>query len=285
MGKRDRLNMATTLATRHGWCSIIVTAPLYGARKPPLQQSWFIDTVSDYLLQSQAMMEEAAALMLYCLQLSSPASHKQPHVCLTGFSWGAAMAGCASCIALLPLVGTTSTASTRIACVSYMGSSTPAVLSDGLLQDMIDWPALMGSTSSPHHHHHQEHHSGGVDTCPTTMADDELLEEAKKKLHSVFQDFNLTELLEMLQKRRQNAPQPSRSNGCLGALQVVAMQHDHFIRRPWSEAFIADMNQLVHVPTTTQFPVQWLMGGHVVAALVRSRYQTRAIETAVQALH
>jgi len=62
------------------------------------------------------------------------------------------------------------------------------------------------------------------------------------------------------------------------------MEHDHFIRRPWAEAFIADMNQLVMFQRMTQFPVQWLMGGHVVAALVRSRYHTRAIETAGQAL-
>jgi len=75
MGKCNCLNMMTTLITQHSWCSIIVRALLYGACKPQQQQSWFVNTISNYLLQSQAMMEEAAALTLYCLQLpSSPAA-------------------------------------------------------------------------------------------------------------------------------------------------------------------------------------------------------------------
>merc|ERR1711920_102024 len=55
--------------------------------------------------------------------------HSSVGVC--GFSWGAAMAGIAAILSRRP-----------VACIPYVGSDTPHVMTSGLLQWQVDWEAL-----------------------------------------------------------------------------------------------------------------------------------------------
>lgn len=138
MGKSTRLKMARKLAKQYGWSSLIVTAPYYASRKPSNQKLFFMNTVSDLVNQANALSFEAAALTLYLLQQSSDS-----RVCLTGFSWGAAM--CATSAATALLGGADGN---RLVCAPYVGSASPVCLADGVLASAIDWAALEKVTHS-----------------------------------------------------------------------------------------------------------------------------------------
>lgn len=244
--KRARLSMASRLANEHGWSSVIVTAPFYGARKPSGQNMWFIERVDDFLFQSQAIMLEGAALVKYFVE-QSPATR----VCVTGFSWGAAMSACTTSIALL-----TGCDGERLACVPYVGSATPAVLPDGILKSSIDWEALKQNQDQP-------------------------ISDVRQQLCSTFIKFNLDEVTALVEEKRLEAGGTWKFS--LGSLKVVAMQHDHIIRHSWAKDLIAQMNRLTS-SATTKYPAQWLPGGHVMAALYKHRAQTAAIVEAVEGL-
>ena len=107
-------------------------APYYGDRKPKNQTLFFFNTVEDTFVQAWAILQETTALTSYLLQKSPRAL-----VCLTGFSFGAAMASNAANIALQSGVD-----GQRLACAPYVDSSSPCVLADGLLESAIDWNAL-----------------------------------------------------------------------------------------------------------------------------------------------
>lgn len=132
-----RLRMARRLAQKFGWSSIIMTAPYYGVRKPKSQTLFFIDSVKDVLLQSQAIVEESAALSLYLLKKKNKKGILDSKVYFSGFSYGGAMASCASTFALA-----TGGDGRRLACASYVGSASPVCLVDGVLESSIDWSAL-----------------------------------------------------------------------------------------------------------------------------------------------
>lgn len=130
-----RLWIARKLANQYGWSSLIVTAPYYGDRQPKDQTLFFVNTVEDTFLQAWAIIQETTALTSYLLDKSPSAL-----VCLTGFSFGAAMAGNSVNVALQSGVD-----GQRLACAPYVGSSSPCVLADGLLESAIDWNALRKS--------------------------------------------------------------------------------------------------------------------------------------------
>eukprot|EP00928_Gymnodinium_smaydae_P031979 TRINITY_DN23292_c0_g1_i2.p1 TRINITY_DN23292_c0_g1~~TRINITY_DN23292_c0_g1_i2.p1 ORF type:complete len:387 (-),score=61.16 TRINITY_DN23292_c0_g1_i2:121-1281(-) len=135
-GEQDeggRLELAERLAAESDMCSVIITAPLYGVRRPPEQEMHYARTVELYLTQSSAIIEEAALLVCWC-------ADRWPSVpvCVSGFSWGGAMTCCSAILA------SQWAAPARVLAVPYAGSATPAVIVDGLLEDDIDWPALAG---------------------------------------------------------------------------------------------------------------------------------------------
>ena len=137
-GEKDillRLLIAKQLANRYGWSSLLVTAPYYGDRKPKDQSLFFVNTVEDTFTQAWSIIQETTALTKYLLA-KSPNSL----VCLTGFSFGAAMAANSANVALQSGVD-----GQRLACAPYVGSSSPCVLADGLLESAIDWNALRKS--------------------------------------------------------------------------------------------------------------------------------------------
>ena len=134
-GSGPRVTAAEVLAKESNMASIIITAPFYGARRPPGQPMHYVCTVGDFWNAGTAIMEEAALLACW-----SAEQFPRAPICTTGFSWGGAMASCTGLLAsqwLRP-------GGPRISVVPYAGSATPSVILDGLLNDDIDWTALGG---------------------------------------------------------------------------------------------------------------------------------------------
>jgi hypothetical protein len=241
MGKSTRLNMARFYAKEYGWSSIIITAPFYAARKPSQQELFLINTVSDLLLQSIALTQEAACLICYYLEQSS-----QTKVCVTGFSWGGAMASTSTAAALLGGAD-----GRRIACVPYVGSASPVCLADGILETSIDWKSLKENKDTPDYQVRQR-----------------LFDEFNKAQLSV-----ITEYLKPLGKERSTS---------VAVLRVVAMCDDYFIRRRHVDSFLVQLRDLSL--DGRQMIVRWLPGGHVLAALLRPYCHRNAVVDAMQTL-
>jgi hypothetical protein len=241
MGKSTRLNMARFYAKEYGWSSIIITAPFYAARKPSQQKLFLIDTVSDLLLQSIAITQEAACLICYYLQQSS-----QTKVCVTGFSWGGAMASTSTAAALLGGAD-----GCRIACVPYVGSASPVCLADGILETSIDWKALKESKD-----------------IPDFQVRHQLFDEFNKAQLSVITDY-----LKPLGKERSTS---------VAVVRAVAMCNDYFIRQRHVDSFLVQLRDLSL--DCRQMTVRWLPGGHVLAALLRPYCHRNAVVDAMQAL-
>ena len=162
------------------------------------------------------------------------------------------MTACATSIALL-----TGCDGKRLACVPYVGSATPAVLPDGILESSIDWEAL------------KENH-------------DEPISDVRQRLSSTFIKFNLDKVTALVEDTRLVAGNTREFS--LGSLKVVAMHHDHIIRHSWAKDLISLLMNRLSSSATTKFPAQWLPGGHVMAALYKHRVQTNAIIEAVEGL-
>jgi hypothetical protein len=240
-GKSTRLNMARFYAKEYGWSSIIITAPFYAARKPSQQELFLINTVSDLLLQSMAITQEAACLICYYLQQSS-----RTKVCVTGFSWGGAMASTSTAAALLGGAD-----GRRIACVPYVGSASPVCLADGILESSIDWKALKENKDIPDY----------------------------QVRHQLFGEFNkaqlsvITDYLKPLGKERSTS---------VAVMRIVAMWDDYFIRRRHVDSFLVQLRDLSL--DGCQMTVRWLPGGHVLAALLRPYFHRNAVADAMHTL-
>ena len=126
-GSEGRLQLAERLAEENGFCSLVLTAPLYGARKPAEQQMHYARTVALYLLQSSTIIEEAALLLCWC-------ADRWPGVplCVSGFSWGGAM----TCVSAI--LASQWARGAEVLAVPYAGSATPAVI---VARDDVDWPS------------------------------------------------------------------------------------------------------------------------------------------------
>mmetsp|Transcript_43725 Transcript_43725/g.81577 ORF Transcript_43725/g.81577 Transcript_43725/m.81577 type:complete len:383 (+) Transcript_43725:42-1190(+) len=83
-----KLTVASPLL-QQGVASVLITPAFYGNRRPKQQILHYIDKVSDFCLQSEAVLLEA-------LQVLDWLKMKFPNACLgcTGISWGGAMASC-----------------------------------------------------------------------------------------------------------------------------------------------------------------------------------------------
>ena len=172
-----RLLMAKQLANKYGWSSLIATAPYYGERKPRNQTLFYVNTVEDTFIQAWTIIQETTALTSYLLQKSPNAL-----VCLTGFSFGAAMAGNAANVALQSGVD-----GQRLACAPYVGSSSPCVLADGLLESAIDWDALRKSKDESHTTTRQRLVSKFYETQMTSLTPETLRNPIR-----VVQGYNMT---------------------------------------------------------------------------------------------
>ena len=189
-GSSVRLAMAKHLAEKYGYCSFILTAPYYGERKPAGQTLFFLSAVSDILFQAQGIIEEAVQCAAYIMKQSP-----RNKIVFTGFSYGAAMTGVASTFALAAGLD-----GQRIGSALYVGSASPCVLADGVLQYAIDLENL---------------------------AKNELEAPGEAMRQKLFQELYITQLDDI------QAPKENRLKVAKG----IAMKHDHFIKPRYSLEF------------------------------------------------
>lgn len=226
-----RLFTARQLARQYGWCSVILTAPFYGDRKPKSQTLFFLNTVEDILLQAWGIIEEASMLAAHFLQQHNSV------VCLTGFSFGAAMAGNAANYALSAGLD-----GKRLGCALYMGSASPCVLADGLLESAIDWDSLRRSK---------------FDSRPII----------RKQLFS-----------ELYQTQMETLTGDFVGKSSISVVKGYQMMHDEFIRPKYGYEFEIQIQKHLN----KSFEMKWLPGGHVVAAFVRPYLHRKLIVDVVQ---
>ena len=135
----------------------------------------------------------------------------------------------------------------RLACVPFVGCGSPSIIADGALESVIDWTALKRKS-------------------------DETYIENKERLLRKLAEVTMDELLAIV----------SEQGKCLGSLRLASMTNDYFIGSDHSNTFTKQVMEVTG--SSTDIKVTTLLGGHVVAALIRPWYQKRFIVEAVQAL-
>lgn len=260
MGQRERLAMAKEFAkTTKGYASIIITAPFYARRAPSGQKRFFLGNVADALVQSQAIVQETACLVRHVMRNGDdydkniiPASPSNK-VVVTGFSWGSAMSSMSCATSLLAGVD-----GKRLACVAYVGCTSPEVFADGVLENGVDWDAILkdkGSTKS----------FQGVDIASLKTP-----QEAQEAMFKILSQVQLSTTVDALVKK-----DPSNQ---LAAVNMQSMYHDGFIPRKYSSAYVEQMKRLTKA---SNFQLRWMPGGHVLGAMLRPLLHKSAIAEAV----
>ena len=189
-----RLHLAKQLARDDKLCSIILVAPFYGTRKPPGQPLHYITRVDYFLLQSVAILQEAAMLSIWALK-----TFPRAPVCISGFSWGAAM--CAGA-ALLASQWRPAEAH-RVGCSPYVGSASPAVMAAGMLNGDICYDALVDKAQ-------------GEDAIA-----------CRQRLLSVLLDTHFDKFAARVTHPR------------LGCVEAVSCLDDHFVPAEWAQELFA----------------------------------------------
>lgn len=250
MGKSTRMCLARSLAMEHGWSSIILTAAYYGKRKPCGQHSFFLQTVKDGLFQSQSIIEEAVLLAGYFMdgnddnEQGGAAEKSNRLVCFTGYSYGGAMAAVSAGLSLrMGLSGE------QIACASYVGSASPVVFADGLLQTCVDFKAL------------QKNVDESVEGTRQGLYD----ELVKTQLTSVTKDFTTDD--------ENKGPFPPQQS--LAVVKLYAARNDAFIRPVYALELARQLGSITS--PANPLTMEWLWGGHITAAIVRPFYQKKLV--------
>ncbi|KAL3924879.1 MAG: hypothetical protein SGILL_000772 [Bacillariaceae sp.] len=265
MGKRERLTMAKQLAIDKGWSSIIVTAPYYAKRKPSGQTRFFLPTVGDALVQSQAIVQEAASLIRYVLRKDDddddgtntniPASPSNK-VVVTGFSWGSAMSSLSATTALLAGVD-----GKRLACVAYVGCASPEIFCNGVIENGVDWSALLTTSD------------GAKKSAMIQGVDCSSLETphiAQKAMRDILAQVQLRTFVSALIEK-----DPSNQ---LATVKMQCMYDDRIIPRVFSKEYLSQMQRLAE---ELNFQLRWMPGGHVFGAMLRPILKKRDIVEAV----
>jgi len=228
---------------------ILVTAPLYGARRPPAsegQRGYRAATVAAYQTASIAIMSEAAALLAW-----AHARAPRARLAITGFSYGAAMSSGAALLAIAALPR--GAAARQLACSPYVGSASPLVLVDGLLAGDVDWAAL--AADSP----------GGSERV------------ARLRLRSVLAAAHFGEFVGALRC----CAGLSRSELALGAVVSVSMADDHFVPAPAAREL---HGVLAGVCAPARAEARRFDGGHRTADVHRARRNAAAAARALALL-
>ena len=259
-GSSLRLSLAQDLAHNFGWSSLLVTAPYYKNRRPANQTKFFLNAVEHVFWQGFSVIQEAAQLAEYVLHQDDSAV-----VCWTGFSFGAAMAACSANWALhcLPLRRSSlanksknpsptalerrAALGQRMGVCAYVGSASPNVFCDGILQQGIDWSAISSSN----------HKS----------------QEAKRQ--HLFQELSMVQLNMFF-----HATTSSKKRPQLKVAKAVSMAHDAFLKPHHSHEFACQMHQCLDSALNTI----WMPGGHVWAAIQRPTWHKQFVSETVQEL-
>lgn len=250
--KRLRESLARQLCACTRACVIIPTAPFYAKRQPKAQRTYHVTTVADLILQSSAAMSEAAAIACWVAggvaasRKATPATNKAHTICLSGFSWGGAMAGGGAVLAAKWLPSILPPLPARevvLAAAPYCGSASPYVLADGILAGDVEFTKL-----------------GGV--------------AAKPKLVEVLRQTHLKNLLRM-ESVIDGASITSIS--LIKAAVVTSAAHDSFVAPQHSTEY-----QTLWRTILPAAELRWIPGGHATAFLKRKTYQLDAIMTALR---
>jgi len=262
-GSSGRFKLATPLAKEYGWCTIIVTAPFYGSRKPKSQRLHHVDRVDSFCYQSLAIMTEAAALLSWC-----DARWPGVPLCVSGFSWGAAMSSCSGIIASQWM-----RESARVAVVPYVGSATPAVIADGLLASDIDWTALQRAWQDEKAIEKSKADSS-VPKCVQAETRAEPIDATRQRL--------ITLLADSLHLRSWQQPIVALGTyNKLAAVQAVSMRHDAILLPRYAD----ELSQILRaLCVTDRHEHRTYCGGHVSAFLRRGTLQRDAIVRAMAAV-
>jgi len=220
-----RLHVARQLARDEELCSIVLVAPFYGARRPAEQSLHYIARVDHFLLQSVAILQEAALLSLWALETFTRAP-----VCVSGFSWGAAMC---SGSALLASQWRPKDAH-RIGCSPYVGSASPAVIVSGMLNGDICYDALVDKDKG------------------------ETAEACRQRLLSLLLETHLEKFAACVCA--------DSSGPRLGCIEAVSCRDDHFVPAEWARELFTLLEGCCRASRARQ---EWIAGGHVTAFLRR----------------
>ena len=129
----DRQDQVGLRLLEKGIATAIFIPPFNGARRPIGQDTHHIDNVSDYMIQSSAVITEGVALIRHFhngFAVREGENVKVP-VGVTGASWGGAMAACTALVSRRPVV-----------CVPCLASDSPKVMSSGIINWQLDWETL-----------------------------------------------------------------------------------------------------------------------------------------------
>ncbi|KAL3914156.1 MAG: hypothetical protein SGARI_000275 [Bacillariaceae sp.] len=257
MGKRERLALAKTFARDQGYASIIVTAPFYARRKPSGQKRFFLDHVADALVSSQAIVQETTSVVRYIMRSNDdnqiiPASPSNK-VVVTGFSWGSAMSSMTCATSLLAGVD-----GKRLACVAYVGCSSPEVFADGVIENGVDWNAVLKDKAKMSSFQ-------GVDVSSL-----ETPQQVQAAMLKILSQVQLSSSVDALVKK-----DPTNR---LAAVKTYSMYDDGFLPRKYSSSYVDQMKRLTKM---SNFQARWMPGGHILGAMLRPVLHKKAIVDAV----
>lgn len=285
-GYAGRQVLAESLAQSRGAVSIIVTAPLYGARKADVSDtkagSYSIHDVGQYLAQSLAIMNEGAALLVW-----AHATWPHAYLASTGFSWGAAMASCAAILASAALPAGVS--ARQLCVVPYVGATSPAPVVDGILSNDMDWEALVRDASRaaksmkgleiPGLDLDTLHHA--VDAAPVRAA-----------LLAILREFHNGHFLVCLRERARRHAAAAAAGGAGSVAEGSApalfasvcscnAENDWFL----SVKYSGELHEVLaaHVSSPCRARAIHLPGGHLRAFMTREKDQIEAIHWALDA--
>lgn len=125
-----RNSIAKQLAKK-GVASILLTFPLYGARRPKHQTMHIVQTVSEFAIAAIAASLEAMAVCAWARE-----TFPGVRCVITGVSMGGALASSAAIMAGAP-----------IACCPFVAPASAQALITGVLHKRIDWPSLKAGTN------------------------------------------------------------------------------------------------------------------------------------------
>ena len=128
-GEEGYLKRLYTMALpliNYGIASLILENPYYGKRRPTNQNSFLINTISDFFKMTTATIEEGKSILNYFYQKG----HKK--LAVTGISMGGSMASLVAANSCLP-----------IASIPCLAPHSPApTFTEALLYSSLDWSAL-----------------------------------------------------------------------------------------------------------------------------------------------
>lgn len=312
----ERLKLASILANEQQCISLIIMAPFYASRKENGQKGASVSTVGYYLSQSLAIMTEAAALVLWINELYTNATSNSEklknrlHICLTGFSWGAAMSGCAAILSSIALATPPSLPSQntpKISVIPYVGSTSPAPVVDGILSGDIAWTKLTEQGKSIVPQIDREKVKGMTDEIIKGMEQNNSI-YIRKGLLILLQEFNNDYFLQKIVLRYKQVL-GSNLTGTAQDLNKIKLfyslcsccaKNDWFLGSQYSNQLHLQLAPLVYSEASsstesnnTSSPTSasdkkpyvqqiWLDGGHVYAYVHRQAYQLDALRSVLE---